>query len=291
MEADGRAVLLMSLWDTGTGAHTILRQVVAEALTLPVDEVEIEIQDTDAVTFESGPGGSRVTYTAGHSVLGASNDLRDKLGGLAAEYLGSSTDLMVLQQGRFSDSTDANKTTTVADVAARAVASGLAPLEGSMSFTSPPSEFTSYCTQVAEVEVDRETGQVRVNKIITAHDVGTVINPVTHQGQIEGGVIQGLGYAVMEEMQTEEGRVSNVGLGDYKIPTIKDVPELVTVLLEPSVGPAPFDGKGIGESSNTPVAGAVANAVFDAVGVRIMDLPVTAEKVRKALREKEEAGG
>jgi CO/xanthine dehydrogenase Mo-binding subunit len=92
-------------------------------------------------------------------------------------------------------------------------------------------------------------------------------------------------------MQTEEGRVSNVGLGDYKIPTIKDVPELVTVLLEPSVGPAPFDGKGIGESSNTPVAGAVANAVFDAVGVRIMDLPVTAEKVRKALREKEAAGG
>ena len=291
MGGDGRAVLLMSLWDTGTGAHTILRQVVAEALTLPVDEVEIEIQDTDAVTFESGPGGSRVTYTAGHSVLGASNDLRDKLGGLAAEYLGSSTDLMVLQQGRFSDSTDAYKTMTVADVAARAVASGLSPLEGSMSFTSPPSEFTSYCTQVAEVEVDRETGQVRVNKIITAHDVGTVINPVTHQGQIEGGVIQGLGYAVMEEMQTEEGRVSNVGLGDYKIPTIKDVPELVTVLLEPSVGPAPFDGKGIGESSNTPVAGAVANAVFDAVGVRIMDLPVTAEKVRKALREKEAAGG
>ena len=290
MEADGRAVLLMSLWDTGTGAHTILRQVVAEALTLPVEDVEIEIQDTDAVPFESGPGGSRVTYTAGHSVLGAANDLRDKLAGLAAEHLGSSTDLMVLQEGRFSDSTDPSKSMTIAEVAARSAPSSLSPLQGSMSFTSPPSEYTSYCTQVAEVEVDPETGQVRVNKIVTAHDVGTVINPVTHQGQIEGGVIQGLGYAVMEEMQTEEGRVSTVGLGDYKIPTIKDVPELVTVLLEPSAGPAPFDSKGIGESSNTPVAGAVANAVFDAVGARIMDLPVTAEKVRKALKTKEEAG-
>ena len=284
MNADGRAVLLMSLWDTGTGAHTILRQVVAEALTIPVEEVEIAIQDTDAVPFESGPGGSRVTYTAGHSALGAAHDLRDQLGGLAAEYLGSAADVMQLREGRFVDSTNGTKAMSIAEVAARSFQATSVPLEGSMTYTSPPAEVTSYCTQVAEVEVDPETGQVRVTKIVTAHDVGTVINPLTHQGQIEGGVIQGLGYAVMEEMQTEDGRVSTVGLGDYKIPTIKDVPELVTVLLEPSAGPAPFDGKGIGESSNTPVAGAVANAVFDAVGVRITDLPVTAEKVLRALR-------
>jgi CO/xanthine dehydrogenase Mo-binding subunit len=133
--------------------------------------------------------------------------------------------------------------------------------------------------------VDTETGEVKVIRIVTAHDVGTIINPMTHQGQIDGGVIQGLGYALMEEMQTEEGRISTLTLGDYKIPTIRDIPRLETVILEPAPGPAPYEGKGIGETSNVPVAAAIANAVHDAVGVRIRDLPITAEKVLAALKE------
>ena len=146
------------------------------------------------------------------------------------------------------------------------------------------------CAEVAEVEVDPETGQVKVLKIVTAHDVGTVLNPLTHQGQIEGGVIQGLGYALMEEISIEDGRISTLSLGDYKIPTMPDIPILETVLLESPSGPAPFDSKGIGESSNVPVAGAIANAVYDAAGVRILDLPITAEKVLRALQEKEASG-
>ena len=156
-----------------------------------------------------------------------------------------------------------------------------------MTYTSPASDITSFCAQVAEVEVDPETGQVKVNRIVTAHDVGTIINPLSHQGQIDGGVIQGLGYALMEEMTTEEGRISTLSLGDYKIPTMPDIPQLETVLLEPGPGPAPFQSRGIGESSNVPVAGAIANAVYDAAGVRILDLPITAEKVLRALQEKE----
>jgi CO/xanthine dehydrogenase Mo-binding subunit len=155
-----------------------------------------------------------------------------------------------------------------------------------MTYTSSPSEVTSFCTQVAEVEVDPETGQVRVEKIVTAHDVGTVLNPMTHQGQIDGGVIQGLGYALMEEMTVEEGHVSTVSLGDYKIPTISDVPKLETVLLEEPSGPSPYQSKGIGEISNIPVAAAIANAVEDAVGVRITGLPITAEKVLRALKDR-----
>ena len=112
------------------------------------------------------------------------------------------------------------------------------------------------------------------------------MNPLTHQGQIEGGMVQGFGYALMEELRAEEGQISTLSLGDYKVPTIKDIPELVTVLLEPGPGPAPYQGKGIGESSNTPVAAAIANAVFDAVGVRVLDLPITAEKVFVALQAK-----
>ena len=144
---------------------------------------------------------------------------------------------------------------------------------------------------MAEVHVDPETGEITVNKIITSHDIGAILNPLNHQGQVEGGVIQGLGYALMEEITTQDGRISSLSLGDYKIPTIQDIPELETVLVESKSGPAPYDSKGIGESSNVPVAGAIANAVHDAIGVRITDLPITAEKVLNALKAKGSSNG
>ena len=150
--------------------------------------------------------------------------------------------------------------------------------------TSETPDLTSFCTQVAEVTVDTETGQVTVNKIITAHDIGAILNPLNHQGQVEGGLIQGLGYALMEELKLEDGQISTLSLGDYKIPTSADIPVLETVLVQGDAGPAPYESKGIGESSNIPIAGAIANAVFDAVGVRITDLPITADKVLAGLR-------
>ena len=183
------------------------------------------------------------------------------------------------------------RTIPLRDMVSRAVADREAAIIGEFTFSGTASPVTSYCTQIVEVEVDTETGQVRVERIVTAHDVGTVINPLSHQGQIEGGVIQGLGYALMEELGTEEGKhISTVTLGDYKMPTMPDIPKLETVLLESPSGPAPYQSKGIGESSNVPVAGAIANAVYDAVGVRITSLPITAEKVLRALKEKEAAG-
>ena len=127
-------------------------------------------------------------------------------------------------------------------------------------------------------------GQVTVRRFITAHDVGTIINPIGHQGQIEGGLIQGLGYALMEEMKTEDGRVSTLSLGDVKLPTMQDIPPLTTVLLQDQVGPGPFNAQAIGEGSISAVAPAVANAVADACGVRIVDLPITAEKVYFGLK-------
>ena len=286
MDAEGKATLLMSLWDTGTGAHTVLRQMVAETLTIPIEDVGVVIRDTDAVGFESGPGGSRVTYTSGQSTVGAAEDLKEQLTVLAAEYMGASADAVTLQAGRF-QANEGGRAMSLKDVAAQAVTAIGDDLSAEKTYTAPPSEYTSYCAQVAEVEVDPETGEVKVTRFITAHDVGTVLNPLFHQGQIEGGVIQGLGYALMEEMETEEGRIANLSLGDYKIPTIKDVPELVTVLLEDGGGPAPFASKGIGESSNTPVAAAIANAVHDAIGAPVMQLPVTAERVLRVIKGKE----
>ena len=145
---------------------------------------------------------------------------------------------------------------------------------------------TGFAAQVAEVSVDPETGQVRVLRFTTAHDVGRILNPVGHQGQINGGVIQGLGYALMEELSVEDGQVTSLSFGDYKIPTIRDIPPLQTVLIESDSGVGPYQIKSIGETPNIPVAAAIANAVADAVGVRIRDLPITAEKVYRALRER-----
>jgi CO/xanthine dehydrogenase Mo-binding subunit len=145
------------------------------------------------------------------------------------------------------------------------------------------SPVAAFVAQIAEVEVDRETGLLKVRRFITAHDVGTVINPLTHQGQIEGGVIQGLGYATMEEMVTENGKVVTVNLGDYRIPCIQDLPPLQTVLVEDPAGPGPFAAKQIGENGIVPTAAAIANALDDAVGIRIFDLPLTAEKIYFAL--------
>src|SRR5262245_13606231 len=286
VDASGHVNLYMSLWDTGTGAHTIMRQLVAETLTVPTQQVHLVMQDTDAIPYESGPGGTRVTYTAGQAAFGAATDLRDKLCAVAAELLEGPVENVVLSQGRFMLAGNPLRALSVAEVVAQAMAGAGSPIRGTMSVTTTPPHVTAFCAQAAEVEVDPDTGQVTVKKIVTAHDVGTILNPLTHQGQIEGGLVQGLGYALMEELLTAEGQISTLSLGEYKLPTIKDIPELETVLLEPGSGPAPHQAKGIGESSNTPVAAAIANAVFDAVGVRIMDLPLTAEKVFAALQAK-----
>ena len=146
-------------------------------------------------------------------------------------------------------------------------------------------DITCYSAQIAEVKVDTETGQFRVTRFVTSHDVGTIINPTTHQGQIEGGLVQGIGMATMEELRIEEGRVLTTNLGDYKVPTIADVPELVTKLVHSNAGPGPYGAKAIGEMSNNSPIAAIANAVADAVGSRVFELPITSDHVFRALKE------
>ena len=150
-----------------------------------------------------------------------------------------------------------------------------------------PARITGFVAQIAEVAVDPETGEVDVLRFTTAHDVGRVLNPIGHQGQINGGVVQGLGYALMEELQVEDGRVTTLSFGDFKIPVVTDLPPLTTVLVESERGVGPYLIKSIGETPNIPVAAAIANAVCDAVGVRILNLPITSEKVYRALNERE----
>ena len=283
---EGHPQLHMAFWDTGTGSHTVLRQMVAEELTVDVAEVQIVLEDTANMPYSSGSGGSRVTYTAGQAVVGAARLLRAKLVEAASPLLDATEEQVTMVAGRL---VAAGRSLSIAEVISRTgSSSGESDLTGELSVTSETPELTSFCTQVAEVHVDPETGEVTVNKIITAHDIGAILNPLNHQGQVEGGLIQGLGYALMEELQLEDGQISTLSFGDYKIPTSADVPVMETVLIQGDAGPAPYESKGIGESSNIPVAGAIANAVFDAVGVRITDLPVTSDKVLAALKAKRE---
>ncbi len=289
MGSSGRPTLHMAFWDTGTGSHTVLRQMVAQELSLPVDEVDIELLDTSEMPFSSGSGGTRVTYTAGQAVVGAARELRRKLLSAAAPLLDSPEEDVSLQSGRVVVGPSPlrpayYRTINIGEVVAHV---GDGTIVAEYEFASEPPDVTSFCAQAAEVEVDAETGAVTVKRLVSAHDVGAILNPLMHQGQVEGGVIQGLGYALMEELQTEDGHISTVSFGDYKIPTIADVPELVTVLVEGKNGPAPYRSKGIGESANIPVAAAIANAVADAIGMPVPSLPLTAEKVLRALRARE----
>ena len=286
MNSSGRPTLHMAFWDTGTGSHTVLRQMVAQELSVPVDEVDIELLDTSEMPFSSGSGGTRVTYTAGQAVVGAARELKRKLIREASPLLDSPEEDVSLQSGRVvvgpSELRPAYyRTINIGEVVAHV---GDGTLVAEYEFASEPPDMTSFCAQAAEVEVDPETGAVTVRRLVSAHDVGAILNPLMHQGQVEGGVIQGLGYALMEELQTEDGHISTVSFGDYKIPTIADIPELVTVLVEGNNGPAPYRSKGIGESANIPVAAAIANAVADAIGAPVRSLPVTSEKVLRALR-------
>jgi CO/xanthine dehydrogenase Mo-binding subunit len=266
LETSGTVTISIALPDTGTGAHLVLRQVVAEVLGLSLDEVEIEIANTDDFETDSGVGGSRVTHTGGRAAYHAAEKLKEQIGVEAAKH--------GIPAG------------SLAEVA-RAAAKDGRTLEASHFYDAKAhGAVTSFTAQVAEVAVDPATGQVTVRHFTTAHDVGTIINPIGHQGQIEGGLVQGLGFALMEEMKTEDGRISTLSLGDFKLPTIQDIPPLTTVILQDPVGPGPFNAKAIGEGSISAVAPAVANAVADACGVRILDLPITAEKVYFALREK-----
>ena len=286
VESDGTVTLRSPTPDVGTGTHTVLSQIIAEELTVPLDAINVVTIDTDSGPFDAGVAGSWVTHSAGQATFQATRQVRQRLIDVAAGLLGSTGEEVRLHNGRLLAPAGGTglSLAEVADEAARAGE----PVSAQVTYKPEGGrDITSFCAQIAEVVVDPETGQVKVRRFVSAHDVGTVLNPLGHQGQIEGGIIHGLGYALMEELRVEAGQVTTAHLGDYKIPTMQDIPELITVLLEEPAGPAPYQGKGIGETSNCPVAAAIANAVFDAVGVRITDLPITAEKVLAALKGKE----
>jgi CO/xanthine dehydrogenase Mo-binding subunit len=223
-----------------------------------------------------------VTFVLGQAVLDAAAKLKALLLQRAAEMLGVSVDKVILKGGRLSAEPAGSHSLSLAEVAATAKNHPLEVESYHAETETPPEGVFAAC--IAEVYVDVATGQIHLRKLDTIHDVATILNPVGHQGQIDGGIVQGLGYVLMEEMVMEEGRVTTLNLGEYKIPNIQDIAPLKTTLVRGTAGASPFQSKEIGESAISQVAPAIANAVYDAVGVRIKDLPLTAERVYCALQ-------
>jgi CO/xanthine dehydrogenase Mo-binding subunit len=281
LNPDGSVIVHTSIFEPGTGTYTILRQIVAEELQLSLHRIEVRVWDTDGVPFDTGVGGSRVTRVAGQAAYQAAREASRTVCRVAADVLDWPEESMTLRGAEVihQETGESHPWATILQRWGHPVVGRGAVQD------MHPSPVTSFTAQVAEVLVDPETGEVQLLRFTSAHDVGRVLNPVDHQGQIEGAVVQGIGYGLSEELGVVEGRVESAHFGDYKIPNVKDIPEMKTVVLASESGPGPYNAKGIGENPSGPVAPAIANAVQDAVGARIRDLPITAEKVYRALAE------
>ena len=279
LNLDGTVTVNSSIFEPGTGTYTLLRQIVSEELRLAQESIDVQVWDTDAVEFDTGVGGSRVTRVAGLAALQAAGAAQQETVSVAADLWGWPADGIALE-GSSLVRLDTGESRSWAELLRQWGRS----VVGKSSVVEPnPAATTSFTAQVAEVSVDPETGEVKLLRFTTAHDIGEVLNPLDHQGQIDGAVVQSIGYALTEGLEVAEGRVNCASLGEYKMPTTRDIPELRTVLLEPGEGPGPYGAKGIGENPLGPVAPAIANAVADAVGARVKSLPITSEKVYRAL--------
>jgi CO/xanthine dehydrogenase Mo-binding subunit len=280
IDSDGTVTMYTALPDTGSGFYTVLRQILGQELGVAYDEIKLENWSTDDVEFETGVGGSRVTHVAGQAVFRAAQELKRQLVTVAADSFGWPEDETSFFQGQVT--APGQSPVSLGDMVSRA--GGL--LEADHTYDSERDEdITVFCVQIAEVDVDVETGQVQLTKFTSAHDVGTILNPLGHQGQIDGSVMQGIGYALTEDLQYDDGHVTTLSMGEYKIPTMPDMPELRTVLVKSeSGGPTPYGGKAIGEQGISSVAPAIVNAIFDATGITVTEIPVSSEKLLNAMR-------
>jgi CO/xanthine dehydrogenase Mo-binding subunit len=276
---DGSVTLVVATPETGTGLHTVLRQIVAAELGLRESAVTVQLADTSDFPYDAGVGGSRLTQMLGAACQRCARAARDAvLPAAVAAVPGGSAPPISPAEGDW------------AVAAARAVAAHGAPLVFDADYLAVPFDgLTAFHAHVAEVAVDPETGQVTVQRLTAAADVGRVLNPLTHQGQIDGNLMQALSATTMEELDIAAGAPTTLHLGDYKVATMADVPPLVTALVESAAGPGPYHAKSVGEGPNAPTAAAIANAVYDACGVRITDLPITADKVWRGLQARRHA--
>ncbi len=282
---DGSFNLLVGATDLGTGSDTVLAQIAAEALGVPLEQILIYSSDTDFTPFDTGAYASSTTYISGGAVLKAAEDVSRQIRSHAAAHLveGFDADQLWLEEQKIlaPDGQAVSLETVALHSIHQEEQHQIMATASHMSYVSPP----PFAAQYAALEVDTETGQVTVEKAVMAVDCGIAINPVTASGQVEGGMTQALGYALCEEMPYDEmGKLEIDRFGDYRILAADEMPELGTVLVQTYEPTGPFGAKAIAEIPMDGMAPAIASAIFDATGVRIREIPFTPERVWRALR-------
>jgi CO/xanthine dehydrogenase Mo-binding subunit len=281
---DGSIQALYGTPDQGSGSSLVVQRVAAAVLSVSPERIAVRYGTTAEAPKDAGAGASRVTHVVGRATMAAAKKLKDQLTDLAAEVMGWPEGQVVLENDRF---TAAEESAPFEEVVKRIARGG--PLEVGAAYDSTdhgpdePGDYNFHAYMI-EVEVDSETGMIIPLDAIVVLDQGQIINPMGHQGQVDGSFVYGIGNAMMEDLDVQDGKVTNLSLGEYKLPCEEDVPPLRTVIVPTEIGPGPFGAKAAGESVNAGVSPAIANAVYDAVGVRVMSLPITAEKVLAGLR-------
>jgi CO/xanthine dehydrogenase Mo-binding subunit len=279
---DGTVSLLTGSVDI-TGTDTVLAQIAAEVLGVDMQQVIIAKRDTDVAPFTSPSGGSRIVYSQGKAVQLAAEDAKRKLITLAAERLQVAAEALACAGGRLYVADDPERGYSLGELARLSFTSKAGPILGTASLSSMPFA-PVFNTQAAEVMVDKETGTVRIVRFVQAQDVGVAINPMAVEGQIEGGAVQGIGRALSEAVVIQEGRILNPSLTTYLMPLAPDIPAIENVLVEVPTEEGPFGARAVAEPPGFGPPAAIANAIEDAVGVRIKELPLSADKILRALR-------
>ena len=300
VKPDGTVDLIIGAVDVGQGSKTVLAQMAAEELGLRYEQIKIVNQDTDTNPISFGTFASRVTFFDGNAVVAAAKEAKSILFELAAKELKASPENLEVTEGKIFVREDEALSVSMADIARKAIFGLGKPILGQGYYTRPHSRpdpetgsvdsFTTmaWAAILAEVEVDTETGEVKVLKMVSIYDVGKAINPMLSEGQINGGAVMGIGDALMEQLYPYYPSLEwqPETFGDYVIPTAVDVPELQLEILEYPSTNGPYGAKGFGEMAANLSSPAIVNAIYDAVGVWIDDLPATPERVLRALEKK-----
>jgi len=299
INSDGGADIFVSSIEMGQGVNTIFSQIVAEELAIPYNNIRVIPADTDITPFFPASTSSRTTFFLGNAVKNATQDIKEQLFKLASDMLKVDKKNLCLQDGFFFEKLKPENKIKITEIMEKTFPGGISILGRGTYYHYERGKIPShiqlgeikpalvwmYGAQGFKVDIDTETGRINILKISAAHDVGKAINPVTCEGQIEGGVLQAVGNSMYEDYLFDKtGKVTNSSLLDYKIPSALDMPEINPILVEEPHREGPYGAKGLGEIVMVPTAAAIAIAIYNAVGIRIKDLPITSDKILKLLK-------
>ena len=270
-----------------SGVTTSFALLAAEAFGVGQDQIRVVYSNTDSAPYAGGVGGSKTLYTLGTAVVNAATEARKQVFEIASEEFEAAIEDLEIVDGKVQVKGVPEQQISLGDIAGKAMRFGgkYSPVHanGRQAITT---QSPAFCTQIAEVEVDMETGEVKVLNLVVIQDVGKAINPLTVEGQMHGGAVQGIGWALFEEMRYDEmGQSMSGSFMDYTVPHADQTAPIETVMLEYPSQVGPFGARGVGEPPVIPTAAAIANAIANATGKRLGDLPMTPTRVLQALKE------